>query len=343
MSQTASTEPDKYSMRSAQEQLSQSSWQQAMADAYTRPADLLQDLGLDPLTRDAAVTAFAMRVPRSYAARMAHGDPHDPLLLQVLPGRGELLAAPGFTADPVGDLNSIRAPGLLQKYAGRALIITTGACAVHCRYCFRRDFPYGEQLAGRKRLAALMERLREDESITEVILSGGDPLSLTDDRLHELLQGLDQLPQLRRVRIHTRTPIVLPERVNNSLIEVLQQLRKPLVTVLHCNHANEIDGQVSRAISLLKQCSASVLNQTVLLKDINDSAPALVNLSEKLFTAGVLPYYLHQLDPVAGAAHFAVSDTRARACLRAAAARLPGYLVPRLVREQAGAAAKSPL
>jgi EF-P beta-lysylation protein EpmB len=330
-------------MRSAQEQLSQTSWQQAMAEAYVQPADLLQDLGLDPLTTDAAATTFPMRVPRSYAARMARGDPQDPLLLQVLPGRAELLATPGFNADPVGDLNSIRVPGLLQKYAGRALIITTGACAVHCRYCFRRDFPYGEQLAGKKRLAALMETLREDTSITEVILSGGDPLSLTDDRLHDLLKGLDQVPQLQRIRIHTRTPIVLPERVNNSLIEVLQQVRKPLVTVLHCNHANEVDARVSRAISLLKPCSTSLLNQAVLLKGINDSALALVDLSEKLFTAGVLPYYLHQLDPVAGAAHFAVSDAKAREYLREAATRLPGYLVPRLVREQAGAAAKTPL
>ncbi|MGI9330637.1 MAG: EF-P beta-lysylation protein EpmB [Gammaproteobacteria bacterium] len=330
-------------MPSAQEQLSETSWQQAMADAYVRPADLLQDLGLPHLGTDTAVTAFPMRVPRSYAARMVRGDPQDPLLLQVLPGRAELLAAPGFTADPVGDLPSIRTPGLLQKYAGRALIITTGACAVHCRYCFRRDFPYSEQLAGPKRLAALMETLREDTSITEVILSGGDPLSLTDDRLHHLLEGFDQLPQLSRIRIHTRTPIVLPERVNNSLIEVLQQIRKPLVTVLHCNHANEIDSQVRRATELLKQCSTSLLNQTVLLKGINDSASALVELSEKLFAAGVLPYYLHQLDPVAGAAHFAVSDSRARDSLREAATRLPGYLVPRLVREQAGAFAKTPL
>ena len=317
-------------------------WQRAMADAYRRPTELLADLGLDAGDLDAAIPEFPLRVPRSYATRIRQGDPRDPLLLQVLPQARERHAVPGFTDDPVGERSSARQPGLLQKYAGRALIITTGACAVHCRYCFRRSFPYQDSLP-HSAFTAILDELRDDPHIHEVILSGGDPLSLSDRRLAGLLQRLDRLPHVRRIRLHTRTPIVLPERIDAQLLQVLQQLRTPLVTVLHCNHANEIDAAVTAAIAGLRAHSAMVLNQSVLLRGINDSADALVALSESLFAAGVTPYYLHQLDPVAGAAHFVVSDARARACVAAAAARLPGYLVPRLVREIPGAEAKQAL
>lgn len=317
-------------------------WQRAMAAAYRRREELLADLGLDAADIDTAIPDFPMRVPRGYARRMHRGDPQDPLLLQVLPQAREYHAVPGFTDDPVGDLASARHPGLLHKYAGRALIITTGACAVHCRYCFRRSFPYQASLPDSTFTGVLTE-LRDDPSVHEVILSGGDPLSLSDRRLGALLQALDMIPHVQRIRLHTRTPIVLPERVDAGLLQIFEPLQKPLITVLHCNHANEIDASVTGAIAGLRAHSATVLNQSVLLRGVNDSADALVTLSESLFAAGVLPYYLHQLDPVAGAAHFAVSDARARACLAAAAARLPGYLVPRLVREVPGAEAKQPL
>lgn len=329
-------------MSVAREAIGAAAWQRAMAAAYTRREELLEDLGLDPADIDPSIPDFPLRVPRSYASRMRRGDPHDPLLLQVLPQAQEHDVVPGFTSDPVSDLASARQPGLLQKYAGRALLITTGACAVHCRYCFRRSFPYQDNLPDGTFSEALNE-LRNTTSIREVILSGGDPLSLSDRRLGLLLQALDTIPHVQRIRLHTRTPIVLPERVTTELLQTLKQLTKPLVTVLHCNHANEFDAAVTAAVAGLRDCSAAILNQSVLLHGVNDSADALVKLSEALFAAGVLPYYLHQLDPVAGAAHFAVSDTRARACLAAAAAVLPGYLVPRLVRELAGAQAKVPL
>jgi EF-P beta-lysylation protein EpmB len=330
-------------MELAQERMGSTGWQQAIAAAYTCPEELLTDLGLS--ARDfslAEVGHFRMRVPRGYAARMRHGDARDPLLLQVLPRGPEAEPVPGFTDDPVGDLASCRRAGLLQKYARRALIVTTGACAVHCRYCFRREFPYQENLPA-SRFDDVLDAVRRDMSLHEVILSGGDPLSLSDRRLGQLLAGLDSIPHVQRIRLHTRTPIVLPERVDRGLLSILSAVRTPLITVLHANHANEIDGQVMEAIQALGEPSRAVLNQSVLLRHINDDAHALVALSERLFEAGALPYYLHQLDRVAGAAHFAVEDEHARACLRSAAARLPGYLVPRLVREVPGAPAKAPL
>lgn len=329
-------------MSLARDRIGSTRWQQALADAYTQPARLLADLGLRHLGKQVIMPDFPLRVPRGYVRRMRHGDPRDPLLLQVLPQASELNEVPGFTADPVGDLASVRLPGLLQKYAGRALIVTTGACAVHCRYCFRRNFPYQDNLP-RGQYTELLAALRDDSSIREVILSGGDPLSLSDRRLSMLLQGIDDIPHVRRVRLHTRTAIVLPERVDDGLLTALSSLRTSLVTVLHCNHANEIDSEVAAAIAQLRECSVTLLNQAVMLRGVNDSAAALVSLSETLFATGVLPYYLHQLDAVHGAAHFAVSDDTARACLAEAAARLPGYLVPRLVREVAGADGKLPM
>jgi EF-P beta-lysylation protein EpmB len=322
--------------------LAPATWQQAMAGAYTAAEDLLRDLGLDPGNAGPPVAGFPIRVPRGYAARMRRGDARDPLLLQVLPQLQEFDDVAGYTTDPVGELASIRQPGLLQKYAGRVLVVTTGACAVHCRYCFRRAFPYGDHLSGRQ-LDTLLDDVRADASIREVILSGGDPLSLSDRRLAALLGAIEQIPHVQRIRLHTRAPIVLPERVDAGLSAVLAGLRKPLVTVLHCNHANEIDDRVAAGARVLRRYSATLLNQAVLLRGINDTPDALVTLSEALFGIGVLPYYLHQLDQVAGAAHFSVSDRRARVCVARAAARLPGYLVPRLVREIPGAKAKTPL
>lgn len=324
----------------------QPNWRQELADAVSDPAELLAlldlDLGLLPNAR-AAAQRFPLRVPRGFVARMRRGDPRDPLLRQVLPLGLELEPVAGFGADPVGDLASRVAPGVLAKYRGRALLVATGACGVHCRYCFRRGFPYADENPRADDWRGALEAIAADPSITEVILSGGDPLSLSDRRLAELSVRLAAIPHVSRLRIHTRQPVVLPSRVDRGLLGWLGATRLRVVIVLHANHAHELDGAVRAACADLVGVGATLLNQSVLLRGVNDSADALVALSESLFAAGALPYYLHQLDRVAGAAHFAVPDPEARALHAAAAERLPGYLVPRLVREVAGAPRKLPL
>jgi EF-P beta-lysylation protein EpmB len=314
-------------------------------DPYiTDPAELCAVLDLDPALLEPAFAAareFPLRVPRAYVARMRRGDPRDPLLLQVLPGAAELVPAADFTTDPVGDLDSSAAPGLLQKYAGRALVVATGACAVHCRYCFRRHFPYSEQSALRQGWQPVIARLQADPSIHEVILSGGDPLSLSDRRLAQLTDELQAVRHIRRLRIHTRYPVVQPERIDAGLLKWLTGVPLQKVVVIHANHANEIDDPVRRACGELAAAGATVLNQSVLLAGVNDSVDALAQLSEFLFAARALPYYLHLLDKVQGAAHFDVAERRALDLHRELTARLPGYLVPRLVREVVGAPAKT--
>ncbi|MEW6332546.1 MAG: EF-P beta-lysylation protein EpmB [Pseudomonadota bacterium] len=314
-------------------------WQSALARAITEPAELLAAAGLGeewlPAAR-AAARLFPLRVPRGFVARMRQGDPRDPLLRQVLPLAEECLAAEGFGTDPVGDLAAMAAPGVLHKYRGRVLLTLTGACAVHCRYCFRRHFPYADANPATDHWRAALEYIAGDDSITEVILSGGDPLSLSDRRLAELVRQLEAIPQLRRLRLHTRLPIVLPERVNDELLAWLGDTRLKPVVVVHANHAQEIDDTVRAALGRLKTAGAELLNQSVLLRGVNDSVEALADLSEALFETGTLPYYLHLLDKVRGAAHFAVPDAVARGLMEALNARLPGYLVPRLVREVPG-------
>jgi EF-P beta-lysylation protein EpmB len=321
-------------------------WQRALADAISSVAELCEVLGLDPALIPPALQAaqdFPLRVPRGFAARMRRADPRDPLLLQVLPAGAELQPAPGFVADPVGDLASRAAPGVLHKYAGRALLIATGACAVHCRYCFRRHFPYGDEMASSQDWREALDQLRADATVNEVILSGGDPLSLSDRRLRQLTEGLRTIPHIRRLRIHTRYPVVLPERVDDGLLQWLRSLPIQTVVVVHANHAQEIDAEVRRACLALAAAGATVLNQSVLLAGVNDSVETLADLSEALFAMRVLPYYLHVLDRVQGAAHFDVDEQIAIALHTGLAARLPGYLVPRLVRETPGAASKTPV
>jgi len=319
-------------------------WQAELARGFRDPAQLLAALGLT--SRDCglvpgAATAFPLRVPRGFVARMRRGDPRDPLLLQVLPAPAEDLPAPGFVSDPVGDLASARTPGLLQKYSGRALLITTGACAVHCRYCFRREYPYGEQSAAAGHLEAAIRAVAGDPSLEEIILSGGDPLVLAEDRLESVMKALDELPHVRRIRLHTRVPVVLPERVDARLLGFLGDLATRVVVVVHANHAREIDPPVKAALRALGAATGPVLNQSVLLRGVNDSAGAIKDLSRALFDAGVMPYYLHQMDPVSGAAHFVVDDATALQLIAAAARELPGYLVPKLVRETAGEPSKT--
>jgi len=322
-------------------------WQQELRDAITDPAELCALLGLDPAglaSAHAALAGFPLRVPREFVTRMRHGDARDPLLLQVLPVAAELQPSPGFGLDPVGDLASrAGSAGLLHKYQGRALLVTTGACAVHCRYCFRRHFPYADESPLADGWRATFERLRADPSIEELILSGGDPLSLSDRRLAQLTDGLASLPQIRRLRLHTRYPIVLPARVDRGLLNWLADLPLQKVVVVHANHANELNQAVRDACRDLTAAGATLLNQSVLLAGVNDTVQALAELSEALFAAGVLPYYLHLLDRVQGAAHFEVAEPVAVRLHAELMGRLPGYLVPRLVREVPGAPSKTPV
>ena len=313
-----------------------------MARAFSQADDLLATLQIAP-NDSIRIPTFPLRVPRDFVGRMQPGDPDDPLLRQVLPTADELCVTDGYGTDPVEDLDSMIAPGVLHKYAGRALLVVTGACAIHCRYCFRRAYPYANGSLSHHDFQAAIDVLAMDATISEVILSGGDPLTLTNDKLAILLDALTQIAHIKRIRIHTRIPVVLPERIDPQLLDLISACPLPVIIVIHCNHAREIDSCAATAVSALADNGATVLNQSVLLRGVNDSVDTLAALSERLFEIGVLPYYLHQLDPVAGAAHFNVEDTRAIELIDAVAERLPGYLVPRLVREVPGESAKKPL
>jgi EF-P beta-lysylation protein EpmB len=326
--------------------MTQVSWQRELSRAITNPADLLSALGLEvdllgPAR--AASTAFGLRVTRSYLSRMRHGDRHDPLLRQVLPLADELLDVPGYESDPLHEGDAMLAPNLLQKYSGRALLITTAACAIHCRYCFRREFPYSaqDQDEGAGRWSAALRAIEADPSMEEVILSGGDPLSLSDARLKSLTDSLQAIAHVRRIRVHTRQPVVLPSRVDAGLSAWLRGVGKPVVFVLHVNHPNEINGEVRAACAALRAAGATLLNQSVLLRGVNDDVDTLQKLSCELMDAGVLPYYLHLPDRVRGTAHFEVAEPAAQGLIEQLGARLSGYLVPRLVREVPGAVSKT--
>ena len=307
-----------------------------MRDGIATVQELLEIVQVDA-NRIAAMQptagAFPLRVPRSYAARMREGDPADPLLLQVLPLHAERMDVSGFEFDPLRETD-VASHGVLKKYRGRALLVTTPACPVHCRYCFRRHFPYADQVAAKDRWGPALRELQQMDDVTEVILSGGDPLSLINRRLQELLRLIENLEPVDTVRFHTRFPIVLPERVDQGLLELLTETRLHTVMVAHCNHANEIDGSVQAALRAVTRTGTRLLNQSVLLRGINDGANRLEALSRALFRCGVLPYYLHLLDPVSGAAHFDVPASRGMQLIEELRRRLPGYLVPRLVREE---------
>lgn len=318
-------------------------WQAALAAAFREPSDLLNYLNLPNSLLEGAIAAghsFSLRAPLSYCQRIEKGNPSDPLLRQILPLDAELIATPEFTSDPVGDLAAMEVPGLLHKYHGRVLIITTAACAVHCRYCFRRHFPYKENRAEQNWQEAI-DYIDANPDIHEVILSGGDPLSLAESKLKKLTDKLIAIPHIETLRIHTRQPIVLPERINSDFLKWIDSLPWKVVMVIHCNHANEIDTSVASALQQLQQHQVTLLNQSVLLAGVNDDSTSLVNLSEKLFKHHVLPYYLHQLDKVQGAQHFAVEQTKALQLLKEMRQRLPGYLVPKFVEEKAGEKSKT--
>jgi EF-P beta-lysylation protein EpmB len=321
-------------------------WQEQLADLVTDPAELLSIL---QLTADAvglstkALQSFPLRVPKPYLARIKPGDPQDPLLLQVLPANAETVIHPGYSNDPLGELNVNQTPGLLHKYAGRVLLIVTSSCAIHCRYCFRRHFPYSDNRPGREQWQASFDYIEAHPDIQEVILSGGDPLATSNAYLKWLVEKLLAIPHVRRLRFHTRVPIMIPARVDTALMQLLGNRKQQIVMVLHANHAQEFDADVDSACARLRAGGIHLLNQSVLLAGINDSSAALCALSERMFAAGVLPYYLHMLDKVSGAAQFAVQLATAKALISTMQATMPGYLVPRLVQEEAGMTSKTPL
>ena len=314
-------------------------WQTELADAIKDPAELLEILGLDkqllPQAQKAA-QLFPLRVPRGYVARIQRNNPGDPLLRQVLPLAEENLPVLGFSIDPVGDLTAMTAPGVLHKYQGRVLLVSTGACGIHCRYCFRRHFPYSSANPASAQWQSALEYIQNDSSIQEVILSGGDPLTLSDSRLASLTSRLVEIPHVKRLRLHTRMPVVLPERIDDSFLKWITSIPFKVVMVIHANHANEFDDTVRGALSRLLANHVTLLNQSVLLKGVNDSSQVLANLSEVLFEQGITPYYLHLLDRVQGAAHFEVQESRVMEIIHELRRQLPGYLVPRLVRERQG-------
>jgi EF-P beta-lysylation protein EpmB len=317
-------------------------WREQIRSGFHDPASLLSYLGLSSMSVGHSAS-FPLRVPRAFAQRMRPKDPQDPLLLQVLPDPDEGTSNPGFSIDPVGDLESRSAPAILHKYRGRVLVMTTGACAVHCRYCFRQHYPYSGQTVNSRRWEAAIAYLRGHEDIEEVILSGGDPFMLATRKLRRLSDDLSALPTIRRLRIHTRMPVVLPDRVTSGLLGWLSDLTLPTVIVIHANHAREFDGSVDQALARLGKTGAFLLNQSVLMKGINDNFEDLKQLMERSFGAGVLPYYLHQLDRVAGSARFEVSDSKATSLIKMLRESLPGYLVPRLVREERDQPNKTPV
>ena len=318
-------------------------WQQQLAEAFNNIEDLCRYLHLSPDDLPISAVAaenFPLRVPLSFAACMEKGNPHDPLLHQVLPVKEELLAYPGYSNDPVGDLAAATQTGILHKYHGRVLLINTGSCAINCRYCFRRNFPYADLQLSKQKEDAVIQSIQDDTTISEVILSGGDPLLLSDSRLTRLIRQLDNIKHLQRIRIHSRLPIVLPARITDEFINSLKLSPKQIIIIVHCNHANELNERVIAACNLLKKNDITLFNQAVLLKGVNDNAKVLGELSEQLFSHGIIPYYLHLLDKSTGTGHFEVSETKALELIRQVQAALPGYLVPKLVKEQAGAASK---
>ena len=319
-------------------------WKQELADAVRDPAELCDLLNLDSAVAQKSIKAsrdFPFLVPRGFISRMQKGDPNDPLLLQVLPQPEELDDIPGFVSDPVGEQPARRGTGLIQKYHGRCLLLVTGGCAVHCRYCFRREFPYAESGASPASFAAAVNEIREDESIHEVILSGGDPLLIDDTLLEALIHDIASVSHVRRLRIHSRLPVVLPSRITENFLRIMNEIRLTVCLVIHANHAAELDSTVAESLRKISPVVALRFNQAVLLRGVNDTAESLIRLSERLLDLGVTPYYLHLLDPVRGASHFDVPEETGIHLVQELRNRLPGYAVPRLAREHPGSPSKT--
>ena len=319
-------------------------WQKILASSISNLDELLARLNLTledlPGAREAA-RQFKLRVPVTYLSKINPGDPNDPLLMQVLPLGRELQAVPGYGPDPLGEAEANPVPGVLHKYQGRVLLVAAGACGINCRYCFRRHFPYDDNQLSRQQLLEVIAYLKRDPSISEVILSGGDPLLVPNERLSQIVAALETVGSVRRLRIHTRLPVAVPQRIDTGLLALLAASPLDKVMVVHSNHPRELDERFAEAMASLRARQVTLLNQSVLLAGVNDQASVLAQLSERLFSAGVLPYYLHLLDPVAGADQFEVSVAQARTIMHELQSQLPGYLVPKLVKELPGAPSKT--
>ena len=325
---------------------SREDWLTQLADVVTSPDELLHLLNVDAdanlLAGRDAKRLFALRVPRAFIARMEPGNPNDPLLRQVLTSQEEFINAPGFSTDPLEEQHSV-VPGLLHKYSNRALLLVKGGCAVNCRYCFRRHFPYAENQGNKRNWQQALEYISAHPQLDEIIFSGGDPLMAKDHELDWLLTQLESIPHIKRLRIHSRLPIVIPARITDTLVARIAASSLQVLLVNHVNHANEIDAAFRASMKKLRMAGVTLLNQSVLLRGVNDNANTLADLSNALFDAGVMPYYLHVLDKVQGAAHFMVSDEEARAIVRELLTLVSGYLVPKLAREIGGEPSKTPL
>ncbi|WP_217522862.1 EF-P beta-lysylation protein EpmB [Vibrio metschnikovii] len=320
-------------------------WLQQLANGISDPEQLLTQLAIDPSPWQSGFKAralFAQRVPQSFVERMEKGNPHDPLLRQVLPLSDEFIIHPGYSTDPLEEQNNAT-PGLLHKYRNRCLLIVKGGCAINCRYCFRRHFPYQDNKGNKSVWQQSLDYIAQHRQLNEVILSGGDPLMAKDHELGWLIEQIAAIPHIKRLRIHSRLPVVIPARITDELVSLCAETRLQVILVTHINHANEINAELSQQLARLRAVQVTLLNQSVLLKGVNDSVPAQVALSEALFDAGVLPYYLHVLDKVQGAAHFYVSDEQARAIIAGLIEQVSGYLVPKLTREIGGRPSKTPL
>ncbi|MBI0113190.1 MULTISPECIES: EF-P beta-lysylation protein EpmB [unclassified Gilliamella] len=325
------------------EQPNKDEWIFELANVVTDIKELYRCLNLDPeaisLPMLQARKQFPLRVPMAFINRMKKGDSQDPLLLQVLCDEKELINVAGFSEDPLEEQNNT-IPGLLHKYHNRALLMTKTACAINCRYCFRRHFPYHDNQGTKKNLGAALAYIASHPELDEIILSGGDPLMAKDHEMAFLITELEKISHIKRLRIHSRLAVVIPNRITSELCRLFAKTRLQIVLVTHINHPNEIDDNVTNAIKRLKEHQVTVLNQSVLLKKVNDDADVLACLSNKLFSIGILPYYIHLLDKVQGAAHFLVDDDNAKQIMRQLAKNVSGYLVPKLAREIGGEKSK---
>ena len=321
-----------------------SDWKTELSHCVNSIDELLNQLGLkaeDLNATEQAANEFSIKVPQSFVQLMEYGNPNDPLLKQVLPITSELQVDNNFSTDPVDESSFNPVPGIVHKYRNRVLMIISPNCAINCRYCFRRHFPYDENRQSKQQWLKALDYLKTKPEINEVIFSGGDPLAANDHFLRWLTAEIESIQHIKRLRIHTRLPVVIPSRVDDQLLNWLGNTRLKPTLVLHINHANEIDEALRQGVDRLKKSGITVLNQSVLLKGINDNSDQLISLSEKLFDAGIMPYYLHMLDPVQGASHFDVSMDRAVEIFRQIQTELPGFLVPKLVQERAGERSKS--
>ena len=321
-----------------------SDWKTELSHCVNSIDELLNQLGLkaeDLNATEQATTEFSIKVPQSFVQLMEYGNPNDPLLKQVLPITSELQVDNNFNTDPVDESSFNPVPGILHKYRNRVLMIISPNCAINCRYCFRRHFPYDENRQSKQQWLKALDYLKTKPEINEVIYSGGDPLAANDHFLGWLTAEIESIQHIKRLRIHSRLPVVVPSRVDDQLLNWLGYTKLKPTLVLHINHANEIDEALREGVDRLKKSGITVLNQSVLLKGINDNSNQLISLSEKLFDAGIMPYYLHMLDPVQGASHFDISKHRAVEIFRQLQAELPGFLVPKLVQERAGETSKS--